>query len=135
MPKTQRKNTKISKNDPESGLFHKGEKERRFAYSANTACETHGYVLGTHVVAGNIYDSQSFYRIYEQMEKLIHNEMKYVAADAGYITPHICKMIFEHGQLLILPYKRPMTKDVYYKKLNMYMMKNMTVIYVQTSKY
>ena len=115
-PKEQRKNTKISKSDPESGLFHKGEKERCFAYSANTACDKHGYILGTEVVAGNIHDSQSFYGIYEQMNKLFYNDIKYVVADAGYITPHICKMIFEHGQLPILPYKRPMTRDGYYKK-------------------
>lgn len=115
-PKEQRKHTKVSKNDPESGVFHKGEKERCFAYSANTACDKHGYILGTEVVAGNIHDSQSFYGIYEQMNKLFHHEMKYVVADAGYITPHICKMIFENGQVPILPYKRPMTKDGFYKK-------------------
>ena len=36
---------KVSKNDPESGVFHKGEKEKSFAYSANTACDKNGYIL------------------------------------------------------------------------------------------
>jgi len=39
------KNTKVSKTDPESGLFHKGEHEKMFAYTAHTACDKHGFVL------------------------------------------------------------------------------------------
>lgn len=114
--KVTKKNTKVSINDPESGLFHKGEKEKCFAYNANTACDKNGYILGTYVLAGNIHDSQSFYGIYEQLLSAFKGEMKYIVADAGYVTPHICKLIFENGQLPILPYKRPMTKQGYFKK-------------------
>lgn len=35
-----------SLSDPESGLFHKGEHKKCFAYSAQTVCDRHNYVLG-----------------------------------------------------------------------------------------
>ncbi|MBE6050110.1 MAG: hypothetical protein E7214_05440 [Clostridium sp.] len=48
-PTTQKdfkKNVKISTTDPESGLFHKVEHKKVFAYTANTACDKNNYVLG-----------------------------------------------------------------------------------------
>ena len=36
--------------------------------------------------------------------------------DAGYITPYICKTLFDDNILPTLPYKRPMTKDGFFKK-------------------
>ena len=44
---------KVSTTDSDSGLFIKGEHERCFAYSAQTACDKHGFVLAFEVVAGN----------------------------------------------------------------------------------
>ena len=38
--------------DSDSGLFVKGEQERCFAYSAQTACDRHGFVLAFEVGAG-----------------------------------------------------------------------------------
>lgn len=37
---------KVSKTDPECGVFHKGEHKKVFAYSSNTACDKNNYVLG-----------------------------------------------------------------------------------------
>lgn len=115
-PKVLKSNTKVSTSDSESGLFHKGEKERCFAYNANTACDKNGYILGTYVLAGNIHDSQSFYGIYNHLLENFNSKIKYVVADAGYITPHICKQILDNKQTPIMPYKRPMTKRGYFKK-------------------
>jgi len=42
--------------------------------------------------------------------------------DAGYIPPHICKTVFNDNILPTLPYKRPMTKDVFLRNMNMFMM-------------
>ncbi|EOH86294.1 hypothetical protein I588_05218 [Enterococcus pallens ATCC BAA-351] len=41
---------KISKADPESGYYVKGEREKQFAYSAHTACDKHGFVLDVMVI-------------------------------------------------------------------------------------
>lgn len=45
---------KQSRTDPESGAFHKGEKQKCFAYSHQTFCDRHGYVVSHTTVAGNM---------------------------------------------------------------------------------
>lgn len=42
---------------------------------------------------------------------------KFVAVDAGYKTPYICKCLLEQGIEPAMPYKRPMTKSGFMKKL------------------
>ena len=51
------KEIKTSLVDPDCGYFHKGEKEKCFAYNINVACDIHGYVLGMRSDAGNVHDS------------------------------------------------------------------------------
>ena len=41
------KERKISKADPESGYYVKGEREKQFAYSAHTSCDDNGFILST----------------------------------------------------------------------------------------
>jgi len=43
-------------------------------------------------------------------------EMQATAVDAGYKTPAIMKQIIESGRVPCVPYKRPMTKDGFFKK-------------------
>ena len=114
-PSQATKNIKVSKTDPESGLFHKGEHEKMFAYTAHTACDKHGFILGSDVSAGNTHDSVMFDGLYKQV---IHNfpEIEAVAVDSGYKTPWIMKQIFDSGRIAAVPYKRPMTKEGFYKK-------------------
>ena len=50
----------VSTTDPESGVFHKGEHKKCFAYEAHTACDKHNFVLGVHVTPGNVHDSVAF---------------------------------------------------------------------------
>ena len=59
---------KVSTTDSDSGLFIKGEHERCFAYSAQTACDKHGFVLAFEVVAGNVHDGQMFRELYKKMD-------------------------------------------------------------------
>ncbi|OUN26153.1 transposase, partial [Massilimicrobiota sp. An80] len=51
------KSIKVSKTDPESGCFHKGEKQKCFAYTNLTFCDRHGFVLHNTVAPGNQHDS------------------------------------------------------------------------------
>ena len=41
------KHIKESLTDPESGCFHKGEKEKCFAYTHQVFCDKNGFVLAT----------------------------------------------------------------------------------------
>ena len=113
VPKTQ--NIKTSTTDPESGMFHKGEHKKVFAYCSNTACDKNNYVLGFHVTPGNVHDSVSFWELYKQL-KAERKNVNGVVMDAGYKMPAIVKQILEDGKTPILPYKRPMTKDGFFKK-------------------
>ena len=97
-----------STTDPESGVFHKGEHKKCLAYTAQTACDKHGYVVDVAVNAGNVHDSVAFDGLYDRMTEK-HPEIETVVMDAGYKTPWICKKVFDDKRVLSTAYKRPMT--------------------------
>jgi transposase len=109
------KEVKVSKTDPESGLFVKGEKERVFAYGFHTACDRNGYVLGVHVTPGNVHDSRVFEEVLNQVKATFGKPLM-VAADAGYKTPYIAKHLIDDEIRPVMPYTRPYTKDGFFRK-------------------
>ena len=102
-----------SKTDPECGVFHKGEHKKCFAYAAQTACDKNRYILDVTVNSGNVHDSVAFNGLYERLKKRF--AMRFVVADAGYRTPWICKLVIDDGLIPVLPYKRPMSKDGFFR--------------------
>lgn len=102
-----------STTDPESGLFHKGEHKEVFAYAAQTACDKNGWILGYTTHPGNDHDSKTFVSLFEKIKTW---NPQNIIADSGYKTPAIAKLILDHGINAIFPYKRPMTKDGFFKK-------------------
>lgn len=92
------KNIKASTTDPDCGLFHKGEREKMFAYTAHVASDKHGFVLGCDVSAANIHDSIMFDSIYKNTLAKFP-EIERVALDSAYKTPWIMKQIFDSGCL------------------------------------
>ena len=109
------KSIKESKTDPDSGLLHKSEKEKCFAYSAHTACDENNFVLGFEITAANIHDSVMFNTVYEKVTNIFKN-VNAVAIDAGYKTPYICKTILEDGRIPAVAYRRPFTQEGFFKK-------------------
>lgn len=107
------KKIKVSTTDPESGWFHKGEHKQVFAYSIETACDKHGWVLGFTVHPGNEHDSRTFKGI---DDKIKNPELNTVIADAGYKTPAIAKLLLDDEVQPLFPCKRPMTKDGSFRK-------------------
>jgi len=101
--------------DPDSGLFYKNQRERMFCYSFNTACDRNGFVLGNVVSAGNVHDSRNFPSVFNQVKKKFDN-IEAVCADAGYIAPHIAKLILDSDIRPVLPYKRPSTQRGFFRK-------------------
>lgn len=100
----------VSTTDPESGMFHKGEHKRCFAYEAHTVCDKHNFVLAVEVTAGNVHDSVAFDEVYDHVTEQFP-QIQTVVADAAYKTPWICKKVFDDGRKLSTAYKRPQTKD------------------------
>lgn len=110
------KNIKVSTTDPESGCFHKGEKEKCFAYSHQTFSDGNGFVVAVKTVPGNVHDSVSFFDGYSILKEKYGDDIKNISLDAGYVTPAICKTIIDNHQIPYFPYKRPMTRKGYFKK-------------------
>lgn len=103
------KETIQSTTDPESGVFHKGEHRKCFAYEAHTACDLNNLVLGVNVTPGNIHDSVAFDDLYDYICRYFPDH-EVVVADSAYKTPYICKTIFDSNRVLSTAYKRPMTR-------------------------
>lgn len=100
------KEKKISKIDPESGYYVKGEREKQFAYSAHTACDDNGFILDVIITPGNVHDSQVAIPLLNKVLAKFPKISTFVA-DAGYKTPYICKSIIERQLRPVLPYTRP----------------------------
>ena len=107
------KETKASISDPESGWFRKGEHKHVFAYAVQTACDKNGWILGYSVHPGNLNDSRTFKSLYDKIKNI---GIETLVADAGYKTPAIAKLLFDDGIKPLFPYKRPMTKEGFFKK-------------------
>lgn len=107
------KEIKVSTTDPDSGWFHKGKHKQVFAYSIEMACDKHGWVLGFTVHPGNEHDSRTFKGIYDRIK---NPELETVILDAGYKTPAIAKLLLDDQVQPLFPYKRPMTKDGFFRK-------------------
>jgi len=109
------KEIKASTTDPDCGVFHKGEHKKVFAYTSTVACDKNNYVLDFELAAGNEHDSSIFPIIYERLVEK-YPEIENVALDAGYRTPAIARQILKDSKMPIMPYKRPMTKEGFFKK-------------------
>lgn len=112
-PKT--KTIKQSTTDPESGVFNKGEHEKCFAYVTNTACDKHNFILDFVLGPGNVHDSVMFDSLYEKLLPKFP-EINVVTVDSGYKTPWIMKQIIDSKRIPSVPYKRPMTKEGFFKR-------------------
>lgn len=107
------KTVKVSTSDPESGWFRKGEHKEVFAYAIETACDKFGWILGYTVNPGNLHDSRTFKGLYDKIKTLNPST---IIADLGYKTPAIAKMLLDDGIKPLFPYKRPMTKEGFFRK-------------------
>lgn len=105
----------MSRTDPDSGVLRKNEKETCFAYSFHAACDERGIILGIEATAANVHDSVMFEEVLNRVEKNV-SRPDFVAVDAGYKTPYICKTLIDRQIEPAMPYKRPMTKEGFFRK-------------------
>ena len=110
---SEEKAIKVSTSDPESGWFRKGEHKSVFAYAVETACDKNGWILGYTVHPENLHDSRTFKALFDKIKNI---GIKTLIADAGYKTPAIAKLLIDKEIQPLFPYKRPMTKEGFFKK-------------------
>lgn len=102
------KQQKQSTVDPESGWFHKGEHKEVFAYSVETACDKHGWIIDYTIHPGNEHDSVTFPALYNKLKKY---NPETIIMDAGYKTPPIAKLLIDDGVTPVVPYTRRKPKE------------------------
>ena len=107
------KTIKSSTSDPESGWFRKGEHKNVFAYAVQTACDKNGWILGYSIHPGNLHDSRTFKTLYDKIKDI---GIETLIMDSAYKTPGITKLLIDDGIKPLMPYKRPMTKEGFFKK-------------------
>lgn len=66
--------------------------DKVFAYSAQVACDKHGWALAYTVEAGNVHDSQAFPALFAKQEPF---SPQFLIADAGYKTPAIADFLLQ----------------------------------------
>lgn len=111
------KHIKESTIDPDSGFYHKGEHEKQFAYSASAICDKNGFILDTYITSGNIHDSISFAGLLNNYKNnFLFKMTKLFCLDNGYTSPAVAKSVIDNNKKILTPYKRPMTKDGFFKK-------------------
>ena len=62
---------------------------------------------------GNEHDSRTWKPLYDKLKDL---DMEMMVLAAGYKTPVIARELLKDGIQPLFPYKRPMTKDGFFKK-------------------
>lgn len=110
------KHIKESLTDPDNGCFHKGEKEKCFAYTHQVFCDKNGFALAKTTTPGNIHDSVAFFEAYTLLNEKFKDKIKNICLDAGYVNNAICREIILNNQTPLMPYKRPMTGKGLFKK-------------------
>ncbi len=107
------KTTKESTTDPESGWFRKGEHKNVFAYAVETACDKNGWIIDYTVNPGNLHDSRTFKGLFDKIKNI---GIETLVVDAGYKNPAIAKLCYDNDIQPLFPYRRPMTKDGFFRK-------------------
>lgn len=117
------KQINISKVDPDSGMFVKGEHERQFVYVDQVACDKHGWILGFDVNPGNMHDSKAFLPFFKT--QLLNYNPKVVCGDAAYINTSIARFVSESNVQLLAPYVAPRgDRDIFNKRFKYYLEAN-----------
>lgn len=117
---SEKKEIKASTTDPDCGYFHKGEKEKCFAYNVNAACDRRGYVMAMSLDAGNVHDSVAFDPLKDDIDHIHGEDVETLVMDTGYSTAPICHRVHKDGQEAIVPAKRTAAKRKGAYKKNQY---------------
>jgi len=105
------KQVAVSDVDPDSGMFHKGEKERQLAYSVQTAVDENGYVVGCETTSGSANDNNASMGFLDQLTEE-HPQMEHAVMDAGYTSPVLSHLLLNKGVVPIIPYYKPKGKKL-----------------------
>lgn len=125
----EEKHIKVSKTDPESGYYHRDNKEKGFMYlDHRTVDDKCDIIVDAYITQGNIHDSVPFIDRCEYIKYKFGFDIKKYGVDAGYLTLDIKKYFIENNIFGVFGYRRYGTKETraekkkydYVKELDIY---------------
>lgn len=125
------KKVAISNIDPDSGMFHKGEKEKQLAYSVQTAVDENGYIVGCETTSGSLNDNNAGMGFLDKLTNE-YPETKEMVMDAGYTSPVLLDLLLKKGVIPVIPYYRPKGKKL---KTDEYAFRKLDFKYIETGNY
>lgn len=103
----EEKHIKVSKSDPESGYYHRDNKEKGFMYlDHRTVDDKCNIIVDCYVTKGNVHDSNPFVERCEYIKNTFNFNIKQYAVDSGYLTLDIKKYFIENDIFGVFGYRR-----------------------------
>ena len=110
--KEETKTIKVSRTDPESGYYHRSEKEKGFMYlDHRTVDHKCNIIVDAYVTKGNVHDSSPYIGRMEYIKEKYEFDIKRVALDSGYDTIEIKKFLHDNEIFGVIGYRRYGTKE------------------------
>ena len=131
--KYEKKHIKESITDPESGYYHRDNKEKGFMYlDHRTVDHKCTIIVDCYMTEGNVHDSKPYPSRLDYLKKTYGFDIKKCAIDSGYDTLEIKKYFIENNIFGVIGYRRHGTpesrkeksKYEYNKELDLYIEKS-----------
>jgi len=104
----EKRETKVSTTDPDSGyMFREGKPKGFFYLDHRTVDGRHNIITDVHVTPGNVHDSMPYLERLDRQRERFGFEVEAVGLDAGYFTPAICRGLEDREIYAVMPYIRP----------------------------
>ena len=105
--KIEEKHIKVSKTDPESGYYHRDNKEKGFMYlDHRTVDDKCNIIVDAYITKGNVHDSGPFIERAEYIKRTFGFEIQRYGVDSGYVTLDIKKYFIENNIFGVFGYRR-----------------------------
>ena len=105
--KIKEKKTKVSTTDPESGYYHRDNKEKGFMYLDHRTVDSRANIIvDCHITKGNVHDATPFINRAEYIKKTFGFDIKEWALDSGYDTLDIKRYFSENKIFGVIGYRR-----------------------------
>ena len=126
----EEKHIKVSKTDPESGYYHRDNKEKGFMYlDHRTVDDKCNIIVDAYITKGNVHDSEPFIERAEYIKRTFGFEIQRYGVDSGYLTLDIKKYFIENNIFGVFGYRRYGTPETRKEKSNYQYVKERDIYY------
>ena len=114
---TEKKESRVSRTDPDSGYIAREDKPRGFYYLDHRSVDgRHAIITDTHVTAATVHDSAPYLERLDRQRERFGLDVCAVGLDAGYATTPIARGLEERNILGVTPYVAPSTRKEFFRR-------------------